>query len=179
MPPYASRVSCDPALTCSAVSSLNHAGISSSATIVGGSGDTSGATLRVMRPDNMSDDAVATYLIQAYSDDKGTAKVGRWAGCVCCSTQHARTDLPVVPAVPNPHQLQCTGSRCPPCEQVGNEVRGNNTAEGADGKSQASAFVFPYPYTTAAKLWFKVTVVTGGTRSPASQLFNLGVVVGK
>ncbi len=76
MPPYASRVSCDPALTCSAVSSLNHAGISSSATIVGGSGDTSGATLRVMRPDNMSDDAVATYLIQAYADDKATTKVG-------------------------------------------------------------------------------------------------------
>ena len=52
------------------------AGVSSSATIVGGSGDTSGATLRVLRPDNMSDDAVATYLIQAYSDADASIKVG-------------------------------------------------------------------------------------------------------
>ena len=55
---------------------LPTAGISSSATIVGGSGDTSGATLRVLRPDNMSDDAVATYLIQAYSDADASIEVG-------------------------------------------------------------------------------------------------------
>ena len=47
-------------------------------------------------------------------------------------------------------------------------MRGNNTRSGADGKTQATAFVFPYPYTAAAKLWFKVTVVVGGTRSAAS-----------
>ena len=57
---------------------------------------------------------------------------------------------------------------CPPT-QFGEEVRGNNTRSGADGKAQATAFVFPSPYTTAAKLWFKVTVVVGGTRSAASE----------
>jgi len=69
------------------------AGISSSPTVVGVVGDASGATLRVMRPDNMSDDAVATYLIQAYADDKATTKVGpfcdhqRWhSGIVSCGT---------------------------------------------------------------------------------------------
>ena len=58
-------------------------------------------------------------------------------------------------------------------------MRGNNTASNADGKSEVSAFVFPYPYTAAAKLWFKVTAVMGGTRSDASELSSLGVVVGK
>lgn len=52
------------------------AGISSAAFIAESAGDTSGATLQVMRPDNMSDDAVATYLIQAYSDAGATTKVG-------------------------------------------------------------------------------------------------------
>ena len=50
--------------------------MSSRPAIVGTSGDTSGATVRVARPDTMPDDAVATYLIQAYSDAQGTAKVG-------------------------------------------------------------------------------------------------------
>lgn len=53
------------------------AGVSSSPTIVGLTGDASGATLDVMRPGNMSDDAVATYLIQAYADAEGSTKVGR------------------------------------------------------------------------------------------------------
>ena len=52
------------------------ADVSTRPTIVGASGDTSGATLRVVRPGTMPDDAVATYLIQAYSDAEGTAKVG-------------------------------------------------------------------------------------------------------
>ena len=56
--------------------------------------------------------------------------------------------------------------------QFGEEVRGNNTASNADGKTPASAFVFPYPYTGAAKLWFTVTVVVGGTRSSASPIYG-------
>lgn len=51
-------------------------------------------------------------------------------------------------------------------------MRGNNTAAGADGKTPATAFVFPYPYTGPAKLWFKVTVVVGGTRSSASDIYG-------
>ena len=43
---------------------------------MGTSGGISGATLRVVRPGTMPDDAVATYLIQAYSDAEGTTKVG-------------------------------------------------------------------------------------------------------
>ncbi|PRW20837.1 Ig-like domain repeat [Chlorella sorokiniana] len=109
-------------------------GVSSSPTIIGGSGDASGATLRSLRPDNMSDDAVATYLIQAYSDAAATTKVGT-------------------------------------------EVRGNNTATGADGKAAGTAFVFPYPWTTGSQLWFKVTVVVGGTRSPSSGTYG-PIVVG-
>ncbi|PRW20918.1 fibronectin type III domain-containing [Chlorella sorokiniana] len=108
-------------------------GVSTNAKILAVSGDTSGAELKVLRPDNMSDDAVATYLIQAYSDAAATTKVGT-------------------------------------------EVRGNNMAADADGKTPEKAFVFPYPYTTAAKLWFKVTVVVGGTRSPASDTSSSTVV---
>ncbi len=62
--------------------------------------------------------------------------------------------------------------------QFGEEVRGNNSRSGADGLSFATAFVFPYPFTAAAKLWFKVTVVVGGTRSPASGLYG-PIVVGE
>ena len=56
-------------------------------------------------------------------------------------------------------------------------MRGNNSRSGADGKANASAFVFPYPYTAAAKLWFRVTVVVGGTRSGQSDLYG-PIVVG-
>lgn len=66
--------------------------------------------------------------------------------------------------------------------QVGSEVRGNNSRSGADGKSQDKAFVFRYPYASAAELWFKVTVVVGTTRSDASMVApqsSDGVVVGK
>lgn len=77
------------------VSPLNgplSAGISSSPTIIDGSGDTSGATLRVLRPDDMSDDAVATYLMQAYSDADAAAKVsGR--GPSLCTKQHCSTHV--------------------------------------------------------------------------------------
>ncbi|PRW20946.1 fibronectin type III domain-containing [Chlorella sorokiniana] len=59
----------------------------------------------------------------------------------------------------------------------GEKVRGNNSRTGADGKSNSSAFAFPYPYTAAAKLWFKVTVVVGGTRSAASAIYG-PIVVG-
>ena len=52
------------------------AGISSVAAIVNGTGSTAGAELQVLRPGNMSDDAVATYLIQAFSDESGNTKVG-------------------------------------------------------------------------------------------------------
>ena len=51
-------------------------GISTAASIIDGTGDTSGATLQVLRPESMADDAVATYLIQAYSDENGNTKVG-------------------------------------------------------------------------------------------------------
>ena len=105
----------------------------------------------------------------------------RWAaGQGVCVLRH--TASPHRPALcaqpPNPRPLQCTASPCRPCAQVGNEVRGNNTAEGADGKSQASAFVFPYPFTTGAQLYFTVTVVVGGTRSEASLVFG-PIVVGE
>ena len=53
-------------------------GVSTSASIVAGSGSTAGAELSVLRPTNVSDDAVATYLIQAYSDEEGNTKV---SGC--------------------------------------------------------------------------------------------------
>lgn len=59
-----------------------------------------------------------------------------------------------------------------PCLQFGEEVKGSNTDPSADGKTPATAFVFAYPYTTAAKLWFKVTVVVGGTRSDASGIYG-------
>ncbi len=49
-------------------------GISSVAAIVNGTGSTAGAELQVLRPGNMSDDAVATYLVQAYSDENGNTK---------------------------------------------------------------------------------------------------------
>ena len=58
-------------------------GVSTSASIVAGSGSTSGAELKVLRPTNVSDDAVATYLIQAYSDEKGDTKVS------CCRLRSA------------------------------------------------------------------------------------------
>lgn len=51
-------------------------------------------------------------------------------------------------------------------------MRGSNTASGANGLSLATAFAFPYPSTAAAKLWFTVTVVVGGTRSPASPIYG-------
>ena len=51
-------------------------------------------------------------------------------------------------------------------------MRGSNTAAGANGLSLATAFAFPYPYTAAAKLWFKITVVVGGTRSDASPIYG-------
>ena len=53
--------------------------VSSSATIVSTSGSAAGAILRVLRPGNMPDDAVATYLIQSYSDAEGKTKVGQLA----------------------------------------------------------------------------------------------------
>ena len=64
------------------------------------------------------------------------------------------------------------------CLQVGSEVRGNNTADGADGKQASSAFAFPYPYTTGAQLYFTVAVVVGTTRSNASLVYG-PVVVGE
>ena len=64
------------------------------------------------------------------------------------------------------------GASSPPCPQFGEEVRGSNTANGANGLSLATAFAFNYPYTAAAKLWFKVTVVVGGTRSDASPIYG-------
>ena len=82
------------------------------------------------------------------------------------------------PSIPPQHT---TPALCPlahPCVQVGSEVRGNNTAADADGTA-AKPFVFPYPYTSAATLWFKVTVVVGTTRSDASELSSAGVVVGE
>lgn len=51
------------------------AGVSSSATISEGSGSTSGAVLKVLRPTSVSDDTVASYMIQAYSDAEGSTKV--------------------------------------------------------------------------------------------------------
>ena len=156
------------------------AGISSSPTIVGGSGDTSGATLQVQRPGNMSDDAVATYLIQAFSDADGKTKVGRRAGVCVLPLTACPADL--APFAhhqgPGPHQLQMHSTAAtPPCVQVGNEVRGNNTADGADG-TDGKAFVFPYPFTTGAQLYFTVTVVVGGTRSGASLVYG-PIVVGE
>ena len=56
--------------------------------------------------------------------------------------------------------------------QFGEEVKGSNTDPNADGLTQATAFAFPYPATAAAKLWFKVTVVVGGTRSDASGIYG-------
>ena len=55
-------------------------------------------------------------------------------------------------------------------------MRGNNTDETADGKS--TAFVFPYNFTAAAELYFTVTVVVGGTRSPPSNVKG-PIVVGE
>ena len=52
------------------------AGISTTPSISSISGDTSGATLRVMRPGTMADDAVASYVIQAYTDAEASTKVG-------------------------------------------------------------------------------------------------------
>lgn len=57
-------------------------------------------------------------------------------------------------------------------------MRGNNTADGADGKAADTAFVFPYPYTSAAQLYFTVSVVVGNTRSNASAVSS-AVVVGE
>lgn len=57
-------------------------------------------------------------------------------------------------------------------------MRGNNTADGADGKAAASAYVFHYPFTTGAQLYFRVTVVVGGTRSDPSEKWG-PVVVGE
>ena len=51
-------------------------------------------------------------------------------------------------------------------------MKGSNTASGADGTTPDTAFVFAYPYTAAAKLWFKITVVVGGTRSGASDIYG-------
>ena len=160
-----------------------HAGIATTASILSGSGDTSGATLQVLRPDNMSDDAVATYLIQAYSDAGATTKVG----CERAGLTGVVADVLLgrFAGQPRPpfhcHTKQAFTHMCPPPSpppQFGEEVRGNNTRAGADGKAQATAFVFPYPYTTAAKLWFKVTVVVGGTRSPASATYG-PIIVGE
>lgn len=51
------------------------AGVASSATIAEGSGSTSGAVLKVLRPTSVSDDTVASYMIQAYTDAGGSSKV--------------------------------------------------------------------------------------------------------
>lgn len=51
-------------------------------------------------------------------------------------------------------------------------MRGSNTASGADGKAPDTAFAFAYPYPGPAKLWFRVTVVSGGTRSDASEVYG-------
>lgn len=51
------------------------AGVASSATIAEGSGSTSGAVLKVLRPTSVSDDTVASYMIQAYTDAAGSTKV--------------------------------------------------------------------------------------------------------
>ena len=61
---------------------------------------------------------------------------------------------------------------------MGSEVRGNNTADGADGKTVETAFAFAYPYTAAAELYFTVSVVVGNTRSNASAV-STAVVVGE
>ena len=79
-------------------------------------------------------------------------------------------------------RLPTRNAQAPACPfgaitQVGSEVRGNNTAAGADGKERA--FVFRYPYTSAAELWFKVTVVVGSTRSDASVITTRSAVVGE
>lgn len=198
------------------------ADVSSMPTIVGSSGDTSGATLRVVRPGTMPDDAAATYLIQAYSDAQGNTKVGGGASalvprpCIPC-----RSYAGIGPAKHKEQLLlpaecalvplsgygggggecscgcgSCAGDGCaqacvracpqpthqPPSArphrlQVGSEVRGNNSAAGADGKTADTAFAFPYPYTSAAQLYFTVSVVVGTTRSNASALSD-AVVVG-
>lgn len=68
------------------------AGISSTPGISSATGGTSGAELKVLRPGTMADDAVATYLIQAYSDEAGNTKVGSCLahafGSCCCSGGH-------------------------------------------------------------------------------------------
>lgn len=58
------------------------------------------------------------------------------------------------------------------CGQVGEEVKGENTRKGADGLTGPTAFVFPYPYTAAAFLGFRVTVVVGTVRSTPSDLYG-------
>ena len=159
---------------------LSHApaGVASSATIAEGSGSTSGAVLKVLRPASVSDDTVASYMIRAYTDAEGSTKV----------RDGMSGELRVQAAAAGWGQgrnqevwlwQECAdsgwwlgGAHSPPCPQFGEEVRGSNTATGADGLSLATAFAFPYPYTTAAKLWFKVTVVVGGTRSDASPIYG-------
>ena len=152
------------------------AGISTSPGISSAIGDTSGAEIKVLRPDTMADDAVATYLIQAFSDDQGATKVGMagaragcCAACVPGVAAAAHAGLRVWEHGP----AHLPRARSPtPCSQFGEEVKGSNTDPNADGKTPATAFVFDYPYTSAAKLWFKVTVVVGGTRSDASGIYG-------
>ena len=89
------------------------AGISSSPGITSATGDTSGATLRVLRPDTMADDAVATYLIQAYSDEKGNTKVGLEGarpGCLPTCRPQPRRWMRAVPtaAARNSSPIPCT-----------------------------------------------------------------------
>lgn len=81
------------ACACLSLRTLCPAGISSTPGISSASGDTSGAELKVLRPDTMADDAVATYLIQAYTDAEGSTKVrhptavAAAAACMSQSTQ--------------------------------------------------------------------------------------------
>ena len=81
------------------------------ASILEATGDTSGATLQVLRPDNVSDDAVATYLIQAYSDAGATTKVSCWWRRNWLAQQLACRREASVLAVPH---HPCMPFMCPP-----------------------------------------------------------------
>lgn len=105
------------------------ADVSSQPTIVGTSGGLSGASLRVVRPATMPDDAVATYLIQAYSDAAGTTKVGGSASpargawrlmCHSCSAPW-HPQPAAAPLALHPRRwaaLLLLGGNLPPCRCV-------------------------------------------------------------
>lgn len=51
--------------------------MSTAPTIIDASGNSTGATLRVLKPDSISNEEVVTYLIQAFSDATATTAVGQ------------------------------------------------------------------------------------------------------